>query len=213
MSLFLLVRVFIGGDVLVQATPGLISVLICPIVFMLSPRPLMTSSPVCLIGEIQVLIVLLFIRGRVDTSCHLHASVHLVEIKDMLVRSLHGGLLLCKLPHLRERPVNYKPFKGILDAFFSLVCRRVSGALVSLVDCSSPLILDNYDRIVKLNKVVIYILLFLGDGLTLPILDHVIDDAIKVVVFDLILLKIQFLLFDQLRFALQCLLIIEALVL
>jgi hypothetical protein len=71
-----------------------------------------------------------------------------------------------------------------------------------LVDCTSALILDNNDRVVKLNEVVINILLVLGQGLTLPILDHVINDAIKVVVFDLILLEIKFLLVCQLRFVL-----------
>ena len=57
-----------------------------------------------------------------------------------------------------------------------------------MVDCTSSLVLDNNDRVVKLNEVVINILVVLGQGLTLPILDHVIYDAIKVVVFDLILL-------------------------
>ena len=57
-----------------------------------------------------------------------------------------------------------------------------------MVDCTSSLVLDNNDRVVKLNEVVVHILVVLGQGLTLPILDHVIYDAIKVVVFDLILL-------------------------
>ena len=75
-------------NVLVQPSPSMISILVHPSVFMLSPRPLMTGSPVCLIGEIKVLIVLLLIRPRVDASCQLHVSVHLIEVEDLLIRRL-----------------------------------------------------------------------------------------------------------------------------
>ena len=59
-----------------------------------------------------------------------------------------------------------------------------------MVNCTSPLILDNDDRVVELYEVVVNIPLVHGVCVTLPILDHVINDAIQVVVFDLILLKI-----------------------
>ena len=77
-----------AGDILVQPSLSLISILVGPCVFMLSPRPLMTSGPVCLIGEIKVLIVLLLIRPRVDASCQLHVGVHLIEVENLLIRSL-----------------------------------------------------------------------------------------------------------------------------
>jgi hypothetical protein len=89
MSLFLEVRVIMTGDVLVQASPSMISsILVRPCIFMLSPWPLMTSGPVCLIGEIKVLVVLLLIRPRVDASSQLHVRVHLIEVEDLLIRSL-----------------------------------------------------------------------------------------------------------------------------
>ena len=59
-----------------------------------------------------------------------------------------------------------------------------------MVDSTSSLILHNNDRVVKLYKVVVNIFLIQGEGVTLAILDHVINDSIQVVVFDLILLKI-----------------------
>jgi len=90
MSLLLEVRVIMPGDVLVQASPGLISILVRPIVFMLSPRPLMaTFRPVSLTGEIKVLVVLLLIRARVEAGCQLHVIVHLIEVEDVLIRGLH----------------------------------------------------------------------------------------------------------------------------
>ena len=89
MSLFLQVRVIMAGDILVQASPSMISSnLVSPCVFMLSPRPLMIGSPVSLIGEIQILVVLLLIRARVDASCQLHVGVHLIEVEDLLIRGL-----------------------------------------------------------------------------------------------------------------------------
>ena len=87
-SLFLKVRVIIAGDILVQASPSLISILVRPSVFMLSPRPLITSGPVSLIGEIQILVVLILIRATVDASCQLHIGVHLVQVEDVLIRRL-----------------------------------------------------------------------------------------------------------------------------
>ena len=71
-----------------------------------------------------------------------------------------------------------------------------------MVDSTSSLILHNNDRVVKLYKVVVNIFLIQGEGVTLAILDHVINDSIQVVVFDLILLKIKFLLISHLQFAL-----------
>ena len=66
-----------------------------------------------------------------------------------------------------------------------------------MVDSTSSLILHNNDRVVKLYKVVVNIFLIQGEGVTLTILDHVINDSIQVVVFDLILLKIKFLLISH----------------
>lgn len=66
-----------------------------------------------------------------------------------------------------------------------------------MVDSTSSLILHNNDRVVKLYKVVVNIFLIQGEGVTLAILDHVINDSIQVVVFDLILLKIKFLLISH----------------
>jgi hypothetical protein len=78
------------GDVLMQASPGLISILVRPIVFMLSRRPhITTCGPVSLTGEIKVLVVLLLIRARVEAWCHLKFIVHLIEVEDVLIRGLH----------------------------------------------------------------------------------------------------------------------------
>ena len=71
-----------------------------------------------------------------------------------------------------------------------------------MVDCTSPLILYNDHRVVKLYEVVVNIFLVKGNGFTLPILNHVINDAIEIIVFDLVLLKVQFLLISHLGFAL-----------
>lgn len=88
MSLFLEVRVIMARNILVQPSPSMISILVRPIVFLLSPRPLMTSGPVSLIGVIQILVILLLIRPRVDASCQLHVGVHLVHVEDLLIRGL-----------------------------------------------------------------------------------------------------------------------------